>query len=333
MKDRIKSGLFFLLYYSGLERLLARFIRVRGVAVLMYHGVCDQATMPPEINFHLPREVFVREMRALKVRYRVIPLSGLVAALASGEVPEKSLVLTFDDGYRNNATLAAPVMKQLGLTATVFVTTACVDSGRWMPLNQVYWLWSEGKLTGDEMKEYRRQLRTMPASAAAEILAKLPAGPDRVSEAAHESFAMLSWDEIREMSKAGFEFGSHTHTHCNMAVEDEASQSSQLETSKRLLEQHLGAPPTLFAYPYGRTAQMSEASRRNVIKAGYRCAISAEYGLVSSGADLFSLPRLGYDRRIWMFCGEILYQFAKQALRDLWCGFTGRAKTQNALAK
>ena len=103
---------------------------------------------------------------------------------------------------------------------------------------------------------------------------------------------MLNWDEIQAMAGARIEFGSHTHTHCNMAAESPSKQQVELEASKNLLESRLHRPIRTFAYPYGHAEHMSENSRRSVIAAGYDCAISAEYGLVTSRSDRFRLPRL-----------------------------------------
>src|SRR6266851_4632452 len=235
MKQWIKSAVFFCLYYSGLEWLLARLLRTDGVAVLMYHGVCDDAPLPPSINFHLEREIFERQMRVLKQRYRVIPLSDVVGALARGERLEKAVVLTFDDGYRNNAHRVAPALNRMELPFTVFVATSYVDTGRWMPLNEIYWMWSVGELNSEDMAALRKQVRGRPWEEVSQAVdavrnrRQTPATP-----AAEESFAMLSWDEIRRMAAGGVDFGSHTHSHCNMAVESPAQQTSELLVSKQL---------------------------------------------------------------------------------------------------
>jgi len=314
MKRLVKSALFFVLYYSGIERVLARLIRPRAVAILMYHGVCDQASLPPEINFHLPRKEFAQQMRALRSRYPVISLDAVVGSLRDGTSLEKAVVITFDDGYRNNALYAAPILKQMGLPYTVYVATAYVESRTWIPLNQVYWLWSEGRISSEQMKEMRKRIRGIPSGA--QVLDFEVAEPSRASNAAEESFGMLSWEELQGMASHGAVFGSHTHTHCNMAVESNERQREELNTSKNLLESHLNSPVHSFAYPYGRKAQMSAAARENIILAGYSCALSAENGLTTVASDRFSLPRLGYERPIWRFTGEILYQFGKQAWRD-----------------
>ena len=315
MKRFFKSGLFFVMYYTGIEWILARLIRPRAVAMLMYHGVCDETSLPPEINFHLPRAEFAQQMRALKTRYRVIPLDDIVARLADGKPLDQGVVITFDDGYRNNALYAAQLLKELDLPYTVYVATSYVESQLWIPLNEVYWLWSEGRLTAEQMKRIRTFIRGNPSGTPVPELVGVTK-PSNISKAAEESFAMLSWAELERMAQGGADFGSHTHTHCNIAVESDERQKAELMTSKQLLEQHLSRPVRSFAYPYGRRPQMSEAARANIIRAGYTCAISAEQGLVTHASNRFDLQRLGYERPIWRFTGEILYQFAKQAWRD-----------------
>jgi peptidoglycan/xylan/chitin deacetylase (PgdA/CDA1 family) len=315
MKRLAKSVLFFVLYYSGIEWILARLIRPRAVAILMYHGVCDQAALPPEINFHLPREEFEQQMRALKSRYRVISLDDVAAHLRDGKPLEKAVVITFDDGYRNNALYAAPILKQSGFPYTVYVATAYVESRTWIPLNQIYWLWSEKRISSEQMRDARKRIRGNPSGVRVPELAEV-ADRSSASSAAEESFAMLTWKELEGMASEGAAFGSHTHTHCNMAIESNERQREELNISKSLLESHLNAPVRSFAYPYGKNAQMSAPARENIMRSGYSCALSAENGLATGTSDRFSLPRLGYERPIWRFTGEILYQFAKQAWRD-----------------
>jgi peptidoglycan/xylan/chitin deacetylase (PgdA/CDA1 family) len=316
MKQRIKSALFFSLYYSGIEFLLSKVIRTRAVAILMYHGVCDTPAMPAHLNFHLSRALFERQMRALKHRYAILKLEDVADALKRGDQPKKGVVLTFDDGYRNNFQHVFPALNGLGLPCTIFISTAYVESQQWIPLNQVYWMWSEGKLSEDQTNQLRQRIRSSSVRSRTEILEDL-VKPLSVSESAKENFAMLTWDEVQQLSRAGVGIGSHTHSHCNMAVEDESEQRNELQLSKRLLEARLGKSVLLFAYPYGRAEHFSESSRKNIIEAGYECALSTEDGLVTHQSDRFCLPRVGYDTRMWMFMGELLYRFAKQALTEL----------------
>ncbi len=296
----------------------------------MYHGVCDDAPMPRHINFHHNRRVFARQMRMLKRRYRVAPVVEVVDALRAKRPLNKSVVLTFDDGYRNNGRAAAPILQRLSLPFTIFVATAYVGTGAWMPLNELYWRWSTGGLTSAEMERLRKQLRGRPGLESQALQEELRGRAVTATAAAEESFDMLSWHEINALASAGADFGSHTHTHCNMSVENPAAQQAELETSKILLETRLGRPVRTFAYPYGKAEHMSESSRRSVIAAGFDCAISAEYGLVTSRCDLFRLPRLGGDAPIWMFAGELVYRFTREAAQSALARLRGQGQRRHA---
>jgi peptidoglycan/xylan/chitin deacetylase (PgdA/CDA1 family) len=329
-KLRIKSVIYLCFYYTGLEWLLARLIPVDAAAILMYHGVCDNSPMPSHINFHHNRRKFERQMRLLKRRYQVVPLERVVDALARKQSLKKFVVLTFDDGYRNNQSIVAPILQRLDLPFTIFVATAYVGTDRWMPLNEVYWRWSTGELTTEDLDFYRKQLRGRPRAESGELVAELQTQTLAPSPEAEESFAMLNWDEIQGMARARIEFGSHTHTHCNMAAESPSQQRVELEISKELLESRLHRPIRTFAYPYGHTEHMSESSRRNVIAAGYDCAVSAEYGLVTSRSDRFRLPRLGGGGPIWTFAGEIVYHFVRESAKGMLARLRWHAKDQHA---
>lgn len=91
-----------------------------GIRILMYHRVdslpeYDQLTVSPAI--------FRQQMEILAKRYRVIPLSQALTELASGKITRNTVVITFDDGYHDNVVHALPVLKELSLPATVFITT------------------------------------------------------------------------------------------------------------------------------------------------------------------------------------------------------------------
>lgn len=141
-----------------------------GIRILMYHRVdrldgYDQLTVTPER--------FREQMRILAEHYRVIPLSLALEELALGCPTPHTVVLTFDDGYRDNLVHALPVLKEFGLSATVFVTTGFA-AGRcrhprypnardlhmdWRDLRQ--WLAHEGNEIGAHSCTHPR-LRLLP---------------------------------------------------------------------------------------------------------------------------------------------------------------------------
>ena len=98
------------------------------LVILMYHRVLPEFDPLRPDDITLP--VFARCMRTLKRFFNVVPLSEAVDGLRKGLLPRRSVAITFDDGYADNVTSAAPVLAELGLPATVFVTSGFLDGGR-----------------------------------------------------------------------------------------------------------------------------------------------------------------------------------------------------------
>lgn len=316
-KTWVKRSAFRLAYYSGLEVLIARTLPVNAAAILMYHGVCDNSCLPGEVDFHLKIPAFERHMRMLKRRYPVVPLETLLDRLERGERLRKEIVLTFDDGYRNNATLAHPVLARHGLPYTIYLSTAYIGGEAWLPLNELYGLWYFGRIDHRQVKELRQRMRGLPASQAGEILRPIsPPLTPAEREQARDSFQMLTWDEVRDLCAAGVEFGSHTHTHCNMAAETPLDRESELRTARQRIAEETGKAPPTFAYPFGRPENWNEQTRQDVIHAGHRCAILAKGGLAAPGQDLFSLPRASYFEETWYFACHLMLLFLKHYFRQ-----------------
>lgn len=102
----------------------------------------------------------------------------------------------------------------------------------------------------------------------------------------------MTWDEVRSLAGEGFEIGSHTHTHVNMATSDPETVRDDLQSSKAMLQQQVGVPARLFAYPFGDRGSISELSRRIVRDAGFACCLSCHGGANFGIADPYYLNRI-----------------------------------------
>ena len=152
-------------------------------------------------------------------------------------------VVTFDDGYRNNLELGAPVLSSMGIPATVFVVTR--DVGK-------------QALTWSEAGE------TNPAD-------------------------LLTWDEIRQLQKSGWEIGSHCSEHIHLARRSAEEQKSLLNTSLDDLHTHLGAGAYSLAYPFGSFNSDTIAIMRD---SGFFCAVTTESGINRSIRSVYELARV-----------------------------------------
>lgn len=99
---------------------------------------------------------------------------------------------------------------------------------------------------------------------------------------------LLGWEEIRAMSAAGVEFGSHSRTHPDLRGADTGAIEAELVGSRRAIEDALGRPADTFAYPYGA----HDARVRDVARAHFTLACGTTLGLAGARSDRFDLPRV-----------------------------------------
>ncbi len=164
----------------------------------------------------------------------------------------KVLAVTFDDAYRSVIELAFPMLSRLGIPGTVFVPTSFAGSEAPMA-------WP---------------------------------GVDQWLDGPHESeLSCMSWDELRSLDAAGWEIGSHTHTHPRLTTLDDEALAYELRISREICAEQLAKPCHSLAYPYGNhDARVVGATQA----AGYEAAVTLPPALHRQ--EPLRWPRLGVYR-------------------------------------
>jgi peptidoglycan/xylan/chitin deacetylase (PgdA/CDA1 family) len=301
----------------GVNRLSASLHRHQPV-ILTFHGVTSDTsdTICNAEDLHLHRSIFERLMEHVARRYRPVPLARIVDWLEGrAGVPERSVAVTFDDGFRNVLTEGAPVLTRLGIPATLFVTTDFVFRGDMLwpdRLAAALALTREKRLeisaAGDARAfDLASRAGKLQAYSALGALCKSMGSPDRLAlvarvieglgvdpaklPSAWPEFRPLDPLELKLLPGAGITVGAHTCSHPILAMLPAAEQARELGESKRLIESVTGERCDQFAYPNGGRGDFSAHTRRAVVDAGYRCAVTTIKRRVVDGDDAFELPR------------------------------------------
>ncbi len=296
---------------------LARALNSTYVLILTYHGVLTQVA---EADRYLSRNFvkvsdFHTQMDFLVRHYRTLPLAEVVERRRAGKpLPERTACVTFDDGFQNSLTCAAPVLRLFGIPATIFVTTGYVSRG-------VGLLWTEwisfGMIHTDHQRIPLPDGSTLSCGNSAERAANARALTTRLkrmpiaerdhwlqalnpflndphfgSEALAERFQFVTWDEMRAADPDWIEWGSHTVTHPILATLLPEDAHGEIEASKRAIEEQLDRPCRLFAYPNGTRHDFGAREREWVAEAGYSAAVSQIPGLNGPGENLYELRRI-----------------------------------------
>lgn len=313
----MKQSIFSISGALGVDRLFAFFNRNRPV-ILVFHGVTAEA--PGHLcnyeGLHLHLPIFERLMEFVASRYHAVSLARIVDWMEGrADLPERAVAVTFDDGYRNVLTHAAPVLSRLDIPATLFVATDFVFGGEMLwtdRLLSALYLTSEPRLRLETPHEnVDLALRTDADKIAADrrLLALAKALPDRdrvalldrVVEAlkVDESRLSTAWgdhapvapDELAQLRALGVDAGSHTCSHAIVARMSREQMTRELAESKRLIESATGVACEHFSYPNGGPSDFDEHTRQAVMDAGYRCAVTTIKTAVSPAHDRFAIPR------------------------------------------
>lgn len=257
--------------------------------VLCWHFVEGTWRFPAPPGTGLPK--LERQLRTLAKIATVVPLFPALQALREGKpLPPRAVALTFDDGYRDNLTLAAPLLARLGLPATMFLVPGFLSGevNHWC--EQVGWVFACARARWVDFEGQRFDLTSTATRVEAMMVVEghllrrarqqrdiminqLVDQLDPVGSLnAHTLF--LDWEGARELARAGLAIGSHSMYHTVLSTEDAETQRADLADSRRQLERELALPIEVLAYPFGKREHYNAATVAAANAAGYTCAVT-----------------------------------------------------------
>lgn len=307
IKTLLKQSVAFLAVKSG-------FVSLKGsgsggrLTILMYHRVNPERDV---LGLSVSPGFFDRQLAFLASRFRVISLAESVAMLSNGIPAGNYVVITFDDGYRDNYDFAFPLLRKYGLPATIFVTVNALETGDfgWYSFDRAILESRRESIDLTSFKLGMFDLRTRAKKEQAifhlhqelklcshdiriavcdhvvrELSENADAGRERI---------MLSWDEARQMQASGLvTIDSHTLTHPILTRVNRDTARDEIVRSKAIIEEKLGTVVDLFAYPNGTRADYDDDIVEILKAGGYAAACTTAPGSVPDGADPYRLPRV-----------------------------------------
>jgi peptidoglycan/xylan/chitin deacetylase (PgdA/CDA1 family) len=295
-----------------------------SVTILMLHGVMDEEDRPSwrPLRDRVSRRTLARYLETLARHYRFVSLSEAAEMVAGLRAPRpRCLVLTFDDGYRNNLTHALPVLRRFSAPMALFLPTGKVERRslfafdrldyalQGIPgpeltlevagLHQVLTLRPRGALVASFSKlrnllkeRLGADLEYAPVVEA--IVTECERRAGRSLESIKETddwSALLSWDDVASLARdPDVELGSHSVEHTRLAFAEPGTVCRELRESKAEIERRTSGPCAHLAYPNG---SWSPAVAQLVREEGYVCALTTEEGLNPVGHELTALRRIG----------------------------------------
>jgi len=301
-----------------------RILRVtnRTPRVLFWHGVDNIKDAVVEAET-CNSNTFINQIKYLKRNYEIVSIDEFYNRYVTNSFTGKEIVLTFDDGYKNNLTVVAPFLKSLYIPFTVFISTNHISSGALFPTSIVRLLIFGSQLTRIEIPliGIKAELKTheQKKSVADKLEQIIKSAPNtqaiRINEelllnvtstklqelvSYYSSLTPMNWDEVRDLRKYNCTIGSHCLDHiCCHENQDESEILKQILESKQVIESELEMPCHYFAYPNG---DYTDYSNKCIKESGYRLAFSARKDrILETGGDSFCMPRIHVPHEINTF--------------------------------
>jgi len=306
------------------------------ITIICLHGVHDQALerLAPPPTSSITATSLEANLRALARHHTVIPLRDAVAMI-SGRASwrPRCAVLTFDDSLACTANIAVPILQRMNMTASIFLSTEAIETRCpywWLRLD---YAWHHARRDHADvalaerdpiavergslasLRRLKSVLRQTPARARNETVEAVEQqlGARLEDPASQYPYASaMTWAEAKNLAVMGFDIGSHTVTHPNLALLSTEDARQELVLSKATIEHHTGIPCRHFCYPYG---SFTESVAALALESGYEAATST----ISPGSnrlnqELFALRRYSMPGVPWKL-GYILSGFPEFSAR------------------
>lgn len=281
--------------------------------ILGYHGIAQEDEHLWNPSLFVPPEHLASRMRFLRAGgFNVLPLAEALQRLSSGTLPERSVAVTFDDGYVDFYRLALPILRAYDIPATVYLTTYYSENNWPVPgITAAYMIWKsrnfKGRITavprfagariasqadrhtvGDAIGRYFNDERSLPVGDKHRLIEELAAelGFDLMLFRRRRLMHVMTPDEAAEVAAAGVDVQLHTHRH--WAPHDEALIRREILENQERITEITGKVPTHFCYPSGIHFSELLPWLRDL---GVTSATTCEPGLATSDCDPLLLPR------------------------------------------
>jgi len=334
IKKSIKLVLCFVIYRTGLLHLYLKwfFLRKKSfpVVIINYHSFVRDLNGVIETRPSVTHLIddFKREVQFLKSFFNIVSLDEVVTTLQSGKSFTKpTVVITIDDGYRDNYELLFPVLKEHQIPVIIFLSTGVIGTNakNWYDrlANVILKTPKVSASIGDNngnkrialrsIKEKRRayeriveQLKDVTIDRRDQYLKLIAKDLGEIND---NKTLMLNWDDVRMMRDAHISFGAHTHTHPILTQMPLEAAKRDILDSKKKIESELGMEVKHFAYPNGRKCDFNKELEQYCRQIGFSSISTFLYGHNNMVSDVLALKRIGPESPISLFAVNVVRAF------------------------
>ena len=275
------------------------------LVVLGWHNVDSSYCFPSSGG--RGRTGLVQQLRLLRRLANVVPLRAALQSLAEGRpLPARAVAVTFDDGYRDNLTVAGPILRELDIPATCFVVPDILSRAVVPWWEKLAWTltnaradqvaWEGGSLFLADAARRRTAVADISQRLKRRDRAAREAAVERLTEVLDPpgsypfEHQFLDWDGARQL-RDFMDLESHSLSHAILAEEPPDGQRRDLAEARRQIEDRLEVDTSVLAYPNGGPADYGPETVEAARAAGYSHAVTTIGGVNTTSTPPFEILR------------------------------------------
>ncbi len=265
-----------------------------GLRVVLYHHIAEQEDdLTRGLGVTLAPDVFAMHLDHYERDYNVVDLDAVLA----GDLPERPLLITFDDAYRSVVDVAMPILAERGLPAVLFASTTPLDNRQLLLDNLLCWIVNTQGLcalldaiskctTRESVGEIiTHEIAAMQLDAREALRHKLITQFEINERSLLKTRPYLAAADLQTLVEHGFEIGCHTADHVHGRQIALGDVRSQLLEPLELLCELTDCPCRAFSYPYGERADATELVEGVIRSSGCAATFLVE-GRTNDSVDL-----------------------------------------------
>lgn len=275
------------------------------INVLVYHRIIDKISDPWDIAVSPAH--FEEHIRFIQEHYAIVRFED-----DWSKVHEKSVAITFDDGYVDNYRVALPILEKYHVPATFFISTGNIDTGRefwWDYLARIFInatmslenltlgkeIISSQGTTIQNMRNAHKIIKSLSFDEREKVLYKWEHSL-RAKANTDKDSRTVNYEELKRMSNSAYAtIGSHTVSHPALAGMPQRLQRWEIEESKTAIEKIIGDRIEIFSYPFGGRPDFSDETVHILKDCGYKKAAVNWRGIAGKDTDKYRIPR----NKVW----------------------------------
>lgn len=318
LKYAILKSAFELLWATRVPALLRAGSKAKGIIFTMHRVLPGRpAAFAPHSILQITPEFLDYAIRRLrKLGYDIVSIDEALARTENPDPTRPFVVLTFDDGYRDNLVHALPVLNHNKAPFTLYVPTALVDG-----VGEVWWQLLEDIISAqkaiqvtylgvtdylpcgtlrekhDTYREVYWRMRQMPEADRVALIRELATQYGFDTEQ-HCRDLIMTWAELRRFADSPLcTIGAHTVHHYELSKLTPDQVRNEMEQSARVITAQFGQRPQHFSYPIGSPVACGPREYEIAAELGFRSAVTTRPGAVyhDDHKRLFSLPRISFN--------------------------------------